>query len=77
MSKLKEGEELIIYLGVSQYAISVALVQEEDMVQYPVYYVSHRLLDAETRYTPIEKLAYYLVMASSYALTSKPIKLMC
>lgn len=47
MSKSKEGEEMAIYLGVSQYAISAALVREEDMVQYLIYYVSHRLLDAE------------------------------
>ena len=64
MSKPKEGEELTVYLGVSQYAINVALVWEENRVQYPVYYVSYRILDAETRYTPMEKLAYYLVVAS-------------
>ena len=33
-------------------------------VQYPVYYVSKSLVDMEIRYTPMEKLAYYLVMAS-------------
>ena len=32
MLKSKEGEELIVYLGVSQYAISAVLVQEEDWV---------------------------------------------
>ena len=29
-----------------------------------MYYVSNRLLDTETRYTPMEKLAYSLVVAS-------------
>ncbi|XP_052203478.1 uncharacterized protein LOC127808828 [Diospyros lotus] len=64
MSKPKEGEELVVYLGVSKYAVSAALVREEDRVQCPVNYVSHRLLDAETRYSPMEKLAFSLVIAS-------------
>ncbi|XP_052182010.1 uncharacterized protein LOC127794799 [Diospyros lotus] len=64
MSKPKEGEELIVYLGVSEYTVSTALIREEERVQYPVYYVSHRLLDAETRYFPMEKLIFYLVVAS-------------
>ena len=41
MSKLKEGEELTVYLGVSQYTINATLVQKENRVQYLVYYVSH------------------------------------
>ena len=64
MSKPKEREELTVYLGVSQYVVSTVLVGEENRVQYPMYYVSHRLLDAETRYTPMEKLAYSLVVTS-------------
>ena len=64
MSKPKEEEELTIYLGVSQYVVSTTLVRVENRVQYPVYYVSHKLLDAETRYTSMEKLAYSLVVAS-------------
>ena len=63
MSKPKEGEELIVYLGVSQYVVSTALVREEDRVQYPVYYISYRLLDVKTRYTLMEKLIYCLVVA--------------
>ena len=64
LSKPKEGEVLILYLAVSDYAISAVLVREEEGVQLPVYYVSKRLLDAETRYTNMEKLAYALVLAS-------------
>ena len=39
-------------------------MRKEDRVQYPVCYVSHRLINVETRYTPMKKLAYYLVVAS-------------
>ncbi|XP_052197235.1 uncharacterized protein LOC127804415 [Diospyros lotus] len=49
---------------VSEDALSAALVREEEEVQYPVYYVSKRLVDEETRYTLMEKLAYCLVTAS-------------
>ena len=64
LSKPKEGEVLIIYMVISDYAISVVLVREEEDIQYPVYYVSKRMLDAETRYTNMEKLAYALILAS-------------
>ncbi|XP_074352775.1 uncharacterized protein LOC141691924 [Apium graveolens] len=40
------------------------LVREEDGQQSPVYYVSKRLHDAETRYTSMEKLVYALILAS-------------
>ena len=64
LSKPKMGETLIIYLAVSEHAISAVLVREEEGIQYPVYYVSKRMLDAETRYTNMEKLAYALILAS-------------
>ena len=64
LSKPKDGEKLIIYLGVSQHTLSATLVRGDEGMQHPVYYVSKNLVDAETRYTPMEKLAYCLVMAS-------------
>ena len=33
-------------------------------IQHPVYYASKTLLDAESRYQPLEKLAFALVVAS-------------
>ncbi|XP_074374821.1 uncharacterized protein LOC141715244 [Apium graveolens] len=64
LSKPKVGETLIIYLAVSEHAISDVLIREEEGVQYPVYYISKRMLDAETRYSNMEKLAYALILAS-------------
>ncbi|XP_052205170.1 uncharacterized protein LOC127809995 [Diospyros lotus] len=64
LSKPKDGKKLVIYLGVSEHALSAILVREEEGVQYPIYYVSKRLVDTETRYTLMEKLAYCLVTAS-------------
>ncbi|XP_074373606.1 uncharacterized protein LOC141713947 [Apium graveolens] len=64
LSKPLDGESLILYLTVSEYSISAVLVREEDGQQSPVYYVSKRLHDAETRYTSMEKLVYALILAS-------------
>ena len=59
------GEELQLYLAVSEAATSGALVKEcSDGVQRPVYYVSRALTKSEKNYTPLEKLAYALVTAS-------------
>ncbi|XP_074326579.1 uncharacterized protein LOC141664521 [Apium graveolens] len=64
LSNPKAGETLTLYLAVSDFTISAVLVQEEEDVQLPVYYVGKRLADAETRYTSLEKLAYALILAS-------------
>ncbi|XP_060972480.1 uncharacterized protein LOC115717832 [Cannabis sativa] len=64
LSKPMPGEVLSIYLTVSEYSISSILIREDQGKQYSVYYVSKRLLDAETRYPQMEKLAFALVIAS-------------
>ena len=64
LAKPKNGETLYIYLAVSDWAVSAVLIREEDKVQWPVYYVSKALLDAETRYPEIERLSLALVMSA-------------
>ena len=64
LAKPQEGEILILYLAVSPYAISAVLIKEEEYAQFPVYYIRKRLLDAETRYSNMEKLVYELILAS-------------
>ncbi|XP_074342428.1 uncharacterized protein LOC141679979 [Apium graveolens] len=64
LAKPGDAETLILYLNVSEYYISAALVREEEGQQAPVYYVSKRLLDTETRYTSMEKLVYALILAT-------------
>ncbi|KAL5548397.1 hypothetical protein UlMin_003628 [Ulmus minor] len=67
LSKPHEGDSLILYLAVSKGAVSSALVREEDGVQWPIYYTSKYLLDAETRYPEIEKLALALMATKNQA----------
>ncbi|KAK9070324.1 hypothetical protein SSX86_010725 [Deinandra increscens subsp. villosa] len=59
-----KGEPLSLYLAVSGSSVSVVLVKDHEGQQHPVYYVSKTLLDAETRYSYLEKLILALVMAS-------------
>ena len=60
------GEDLFMYLSVSDHAVSAVLCilyQGVQGVQHPVYYISKTLVDVETRYLPLEKLVLVLVHA--------------
>jgi hypothetical protein len=63
----RDGEDLYLYLAVSEHSTSAVLVRQESsgegIDQQPIYYISKTLLPAETRYLPIEKLALALVTA--------------
>ena len=59
-----KGELLTLYLAVSDFATSVALIRERDRVQQPVYYCSRALRGAEERYPKMEKLILALVTTS-------------
>ena len=50
LSLSKLGEELYLYLVVSQVAVSTALVREEDRSQRPVYFISQAFRGVEVRY---------------------------
>jgi len=64
LSPSKSSEELYLYLTMSPYAMSSALIKEEGKVQKPLYYTSKALRGAEGRYPPIEKLAFSLLIAA-------------
>uniref|UniRef100_A0A2N9FLW9 Uncharacterized protein n=1 Tax=Fagus sylvatica TaxID=28930 RepID=A0A2N9FLW9_FAGSY len=58
------GESLYVYLAVSEHAVSAAIVREDYNIQKPVYYTSKTLDGAESRYLPLEKLAFALVCSA-------------
>ncbi|XXG76112.1 hypothetical protein AAC387_Pa08g0535 [Persea americana] len=64
LSTPTHGGALYLYLAVSDHIVSSVLVREENGQQRPIYYTSKILLDAETRYLQLEKLALALVSAS-------------
>jgi hypothetical protein len=59
---------LLLYIAASPYAVSVALVQEQDREgttqQCLVYYVSEVLMTSKCKMTELEKISYAVVMAS-------------
>ena len=57
------GETLYLYTVAGQTTVSAAIIREEQNVQQPIYFVSRILLDAETRYSLIEKTTYVIVVA--------------
>ncbi|XP_074289049.1 uncharacterized protein LOC141614191 [Silene latifolia] len=65
LSKPGPGEPLFLYLAVTEVAVSVILVRDQEKEQKPVYYVSKSLLPAETRYTSLEKLVLALAECRS------------
>ncbi|CAL2226479.1 unnamed protein product [Prunus armeniaca] len=64
LSKPVPGEDLFVYLAVSNSAVSSALIREELGAQHPIFYTSKALLDAETRYPKLEKLILALVVSA-------------
>lgn len=61
LSKPEAGETLYLNLLASQRAVAAVLVREESKVHQPVYYVGWALKDADTRFTPLEKVVFALV----------------
>ncbi|XP_073104404.1 uncharacterized protein [Elaeis guineensis] len=59
------GEVLYLYLATSPEAVSSVLVLEnENRVHQPIYYVSKVLHEAETRYSRVEKMIFALVISA-------------
>ncbi|CAN1314375.1 Transposon Tf2-11 polyprotein [Linum perenne] len=58
------GDELYLYVAIAATAVSSVLVKRTDKVERPVFYTSKSLVEAETRYSPLEKSAYAVIIAS-------------
>ena len=59
----ESGEDLFMYLLVSDHAMSAVLLRDQ-RVQMSMYYISKTLVDAKTRYLSLEKLVLVLVHAT-------------
>ena len=65
LSPPEPGRPLILYLSVTETTMGCMLAQEsEDKVERAIYYLSKKMLDYETRYTPLEKACLALVWAT-------------
>lgn len=59
-----EVEPLFLYIAVSVTAVSGVLIREERGEQKLIFYISKTLLDAETPYPLMEKLAFAVVTSA-------------
>ena len=64
LSSSMPGEELYLYIAVSQAVVSAAIVRDEGGSQRPVYFISRAFQGAEERYPRMEKLAFALITAA-------------
>ena len=85
MSSLEPDEVLFAYIVVTPYAVSLVLIQVDNGVQRPVYYMCKSLHKAEVRYLPLEKailavvlgtrkLSHYFQVHTVVVLTQLPLK---
>ena len=56
----QQGKPFKLYVLANDQTIGSALIQEFERKERVVFYLSRRLLDLETRYSPIEKLCLCL-----------------
>ncbi|KAK3039116.1 hypothetical protein RJ639_028862 [Escallonia herrerae] len=64
LTKSVNGEDLFLYLSISEVAVSTVLIREEKGKQRHVYYISKVLQNVETRYPRIDKVALALVISA-------------
>ena len=67
MSKPEVDEVLFAYIVVASHAVSLVLIQVDNGVQKPIYYMSKSLHELEVRYLPLEK-AILIVVHATYKL---------
>ena len=84
LTALEPREDLFMYLSMSNHVVHVVLLRDQG-VQQPVYYINKTLVDADTRYLPLEKLVlapvhatrklpHYFQAHTVYVLTEYPLQ---
>jgi len=64
LGKPQSGTSLRLYFAVKEWAISSVLVQDQDKVQKPIYFVSKVLQGPEVRYQALEKASLDMVFSA-------------
>jgi hypothetical protein len=66
----RKGEQLLLYLAATTHAVSTAIIVERQEdghtypVQRPIYFISEVLSESTTRYQPVQKLLYAVLITS-------------
>ena len=85
MSSPLTDEVLFSYIAIAPHVVSLVLIRIDNGIQWPVYYVSKSLHEAEIRYLPLEKailavvhgtrkLSYYVKAHIVIVLTQLPLR---
>jgi len=64
LCKPQVGTPLKLYFAVTERALSAVLVQEQEQIQKPIYFVSKVLQGPEVRYQALEKAALAVVFSA-------------
>jgi len=64
LCKPKPGTPLRLYFAITEKAISSVILQEQDQVQRPIYFVSKVLQGQEVIYQALEKAAMAVVFSA-------------
>ena len=64
ISRPEVDEVLFAYIAVAFHAMSLVLIQVDNGVQRPIYYVSKSLREVEVRYLPLKKAILVVVHAT-------------
>ena len=64
MSSPKADKVLYAYIVVAPHTVNLVLMQDDNGLQKPVYYVSKLLHEAEVKYLPLEKAILAMVHAT-------------
>ena len=65
LSSPEPGRPLILYLSVTETIMGCMLAKEAEVkVERAIYFLSKKMLEYETRYTPLEKACLALVWAT-------------
>jgi hypothetical protein len=63
------GKEFKLYVATLERVIGAVLTQEHDGSEFPITYLSRRLIDAKTRYIFVEKRYLCTMLAVSFVPT--------
>ena len=64
LSKPEVGDTLSLYIAVTSSAVSSVLIREDRGKQKPIFYISKRITEPETRYPTLEKMALAVVTSA-------------
>lgn len=64
MCRTEPEDSLLLYVVVSDCAMSLVLIKEEETRKWPVYYVSRALTGVEKNYPKVKKVTFAIVITA-------------